>query len=155
MVDRQDIGSWLQGPGSRNPDAQPPGTRLGLPAEGAGSVAGVGRRALAIVVDFFLCELIATLFGFRFGRATGDVRDFVPLMVFAVENLLLVGSVGSTVGHRLLGLRVVRVDGHGLPGPVRALVRSVLLCLVVPAVIWDRDQRGLHDRFAGTVLVRI
>ena len=155
MVDRQDIGSWLQGPGSRNPNAAPPGARLGLPAEGPGSVAGVGRRAIAIVVDFLLCELIATLFGFRFGRATGDVRDFIPLMVFAVENLLLVGTVGSTVGHRLLGLRVVRVGSGRLPGPGRALVRSVLLCLVVPAVIWDRDQRGLHDRFAGTVLVRI
>jgi uncharacterized RDD family membrane protein YckC len=83
------------------------------------------------------------------------VRDFIPLMVFAVENLLLVGTLGSTVGHRLLGLRVVRVGSGRLPGPVRALVRSVLLCLVVPALIWDRDQRGLHDRFAGTVLVRI
>ena len=155
MVDRRDIGSWLQGPGSRNPDAQAPGVRLGLPADGPGSIAPVGRRAVAIVLDFLLCELIATLFGFRFGHANGDIRDFVPLIVFAVENVLLVGTIGSTVGHRLLGLRAVRVDDGGLPGPVRALIRAVLLCLVVPAVIWDRDQRGLHDRFAGTVLVRL
>lgn len=155
MVDRQDIGSWLQGPGSRNPNAQPPGVRLGLPADGPGSVASVGRRAIAIVVDFLLCELIGTLFGFRFGQSHGDVRDFVPLMIFALENVLLVGTLGSTIGHRLLGLRVVRVDNGALPGPVRALVRAILLCLLVPAVIWDRDQRGLHDRSAGTVLVRI
>lgn len=155
MVDRQDIGSWLQGPGSRNPNAEPPGVRLGLPADGPGSVAGIGRRALAIVVDFLLCELIATLFGFRFGQASGDWHDFIPLMVFAVENVLLVGTLGSTIGHRLLGVRVLRVGTATLPGPARALIRSVLLCLVVPAVIWDRDQRGLHDRSAGTVLVRI
>ena len=39
--------------------------------------------------------------------------------------------------------------------PWRPLVRTVLLCLAIPALIWDRDQRGLHDRGAGTVLVRI
>jgi uncharacterized RDD family membrane protein YckC len=153
MVDREDLGSWLQGPRSRNPEAQPPGVRLGLPVDGPGSIGGFGRRALAILLDFLLCELIATLFGFRFGHTTGDVRDFIPLMVFAVENVLLVGSVGSTVGHRVLGMRVQRLAG-GLPGPGLALVRTVLLCLVVPAVIWDRDQRGLHDRVPGTVLVR-
>jgi len=34
------------------------------------------------------------------------------------------------------------------------VIRTVLLCLFIPAVIWDRDQRGMHDRLAGTVLVR-
>jgi uncharacterized RDD family membrane protein YckC len=154
MVDREDIGSWLQGPRSRNPDAQGPGVRLGLPEDGPGSVAGFGRRLVAIVLDFLLCELISTLFGFRFGHTTGDVRDFIPLMVFAAENILLVGTVGSTIGQRVLGMRVQRLAG-GLAGPGLAVVRTVLLCLVVPAVIWDRDQRGLHDRIPGTVLVRV
>ena len=36
----------------------------------------------------------------------------------------------------------------------RPIVRTALLCLVVPAVIADADQRGLHDRVAATVLVR-
>jgi hypothetical protein len=26
--------------------------------------------------------------------------------------------------------------------------------IVIPAVIWDADQRGLHDKAAGTVLIR-
>ncbi|MFE4466652.1 RDD family protein, partial [Oerskovia sp. NPDC056781] len=30
----------------------------------------------------------------------------------------------------------------------------VLLCLVVPAVVWDGDGRGMHDKAAGTVIVR-
>jgi uncharacterized RDD family membrane protein YckC len=25
--------------------------------------------------------------------------------------------------------------------------------LLIPAVLWDRDHRGLHDRAAGTVVV--
>ena len=42
----------------------------------------------------------------------------------------------------------------GWAGPLPALVRTALLCLVLPAVVYDRDQRGLHDRAAATVLVR-
>jgi uncharacterized RDD family membrane protein YckC len=37
----------------------------------------------------------------------------VPLAVFVLMNLLLVGTLGSTVGHRLLGIRVVRIGGAG------------------------------------------
>jgi uncharacterized RDD family membrane protein YckC len=36
-----------------------------------------------------------------------------------------------------------------------ALVRTILLMLLIPAVIWDRDQRGLHDRLARTAVVRV
>jgi uncharacterized RDD family membrane protein YckC len=37
---------------------------------------------------------------------------------------------------------------------VAAAIRTALLCLAVPALIFDSDSRGLHDRVAGTVLVR-
>ena len=40
------------------------------------------------------------------------------------------------------------------PGFLSALARTILLCLVVPAVVWDSDGRGLHDRVAGTAIVR-
>jgi hypothetical protein len=43
----------------------------------------------------------------------------------------------------------------GYLGLWRPLVRTLLLCLGIPALIWDRDQRGLHDKAAGTVLVRV
>lgn len=75
------------------------------------------------------------------------------LAVFGLAQLVLVGTDGSSIGHRLTGLRVVRLDG-GWAGPLPAAVRTALLCLAVPALIWDADQRGLHDRAAGTVLIR-
>ena len=43
----------------------------------------------------------------------------------------------------------------GAPGFVSVLARTFLLCLAVPALVWDRDQRGLHDRAANTVVVRL
>ncbi|MDQ1482277.1 MAG: hypothetical protein QOF35_353, partial [Actinomycetota bacterium] len=88
---------------------------------------------------------------YRLGEA--GLGPFKPLAVFVLMNLLLVGTLGSTIGHRLLGIRVVRIDGASA-GPFLAAVRTVLLALVIPAVIWDRDTRGLHDKIAGTITVR-
>lgn len=164
MVDREDVGSWLSGPPVGQPGAAH-GTRLGLPPAGSGSLAPLGRRIIALLIDWFACLAIAYAF------LPADVEAFATLGIFALENLLLVGTVGGTLGHRLLGLRVRRVlpprtlvetpdappadAGPDVPpGPFLALVRTVLLCLVLPAVVWDADGRGLHDRAASTAIVR-
>lgn len=100
---------------------------------------------MGLVVDWVLALLISR---WLFGAA-----PLGPLAVLAVEHLLLVGTLGSSLGHRLVGLRVETVAG-GFAGPARAAIRTALLCLVIPAAIWDADQRGLHDKAAGTVLVK-
>ena len=64
--------------------------------------------------------------------------------IFAAEVYLLTALTGFTVGKRLIGLRVVRLDGRPV-GFGWALVRTVLLLAVIPAVVFDRDTRGLHD----------
>lgn len=143
-----------------------PGERLGLPEDGPGSVATFPRRLVAIAVDWLLCQLIAIGI-FDVPWAASGVQSFVPLAIFAVENLLLVATLGTTVGHRLLGLQVHRLLEQppgmpggplgrlaGAPGPGRALARTALLCLGLPALVWNADGRGLHDQAAGTVIVR-
>lgn len=143
MVSREDIGSWLEGAPSGDGAA---GERLGLPGEGPGSLATLGRRVPALFLDWFACMGVSALLFEGSSAAT--------LLVFLVENIVLVGFLGFTLGHRVFGIGVRRVDGALFVGPLRAAVRSVLLCLVIPAVVWDGDGRGLHDRGAGTVLVR-
>jgi len=124
-----------------------------MPERGRGSVARLGRRAVAILVDWLVSNVIAV--GFMHHRlGEGGLGSFKPLVVFVLMNLLLVGTLGSTIGQRLLGLRVVRLDGASA-GPLPAVIRTILLALVIPAVIWDRDSRGFHDKLAGTALVRI
>lgn len=127
------------------------GERLGLPQEGPGSVASFGRRLGALFIDWAVSMLIA--YGLL---AAGDQQTTGnwALGVFLVMSLLTVGTVGSTPGKRILGLRVIGEDGGRL-GVVRVVVRTVLLGLVIPAVVWDRDGRGLHDRMARAVQVRI
>ncbi|MEU2153793.1 RDD family protein [Streptomyces sp. NPDC019396] len=155
MDNRQAIGSWLSGPRAAVEDMGADlgyrGERLGLPQEGPGAVAPLGRRFGALFIDWGLCMLIA------WGLLTGgdwSAAGNPALLVLLVLSALTVGTVGSTPGKRLLGLRVISVNGGRL-GFGRAVVRGVLLCLGIPALVWDRDGRGLHDRFAGAVQVRI
>ncbi|WNM34643.1 RDD family protein [Streptomyces sp. Li-HN-5-11] len=155
MDNRQAVGSWLSGPRSAMEEAGADfgyrGEQLGLPEEGPGSIARPGRRLGALVVDWALCVLIAYgLITHGYGQATSNWA----LLVFFVLGVLTVGTVGSTPGKRLFGLRVVAL-GTGRVQPLRALLRTALLCLAIPALIWDRDGRGLHDRLAGTVEVRV
>ncbi|MER5550754.1 RDD family protein [Streptomyces sp. NPDC002793] len=155
MDNRQAIGSWLSGPRAAaeemGADFGYRGERLGLPQEGPGSLAPLGRRFGALFVDWALCMLIAYgLIARGDQQATGNWA----LGVFLVMSLLTVGTIGSTPGKRILGLRVIGEGGERL-GVVRVVVRSVLLLLVIPAIVWDRDGRGLHDRLARAVQVRI
>ncbi|MBD7957785.1 RDD family protein [Microbacterium sp. Sa4CUA7] len=133
-----------------------PGERLGFPAEGSGSIARPGRRIGALFIDYAAATIIASAFlGFDQFALPGEagVTQFMPMVVFAVLQVLFIPTIGGSPGHRVLGMRVNLVTG-GWPGLWRPIVRTLLLVLVIPAVIWDADQRGVHDKVAGTVLVR-
>ena len=84
--------------------------------------------------------------GFRYANPVASNLIFVAVQV------LFIPTLGGSPGHRLFGMRIVRVDG-GWSGLWRPVVRTLLLALIIPAVIWDGDHRGLHDKTAGTVLV--
>jgi hypothetical protein len=157
-----------------------PGKRLGLPASGPRSVARFGRRLAAIAVDWALAtaagyllfpgERFAPLVVFAalfidwaiawvisvafFPTEPWQSNPWLTLGIFAAEQLIFLWTVNGGVGHLLLRMRVVPVV-PGRLGWWRPIVRTLLLCLAVPALIWDRDQRGLHDRAAGTMLVRV
>jgi uncharacterized RDD family membrane protein YckC len=131
-----------------------PGRPFGLPVEGPGSVAGWGRRVVALFVDWFASLAIAGLLTEPLGWDTARGRSLGPVLVLFVVTSLLVGLLGTSLGHRLLGVRVARLDGRAVGIP-KAMLRSLLLCLVIPAVIYDKDRRGLHDLAAGTIVVRI
>lgn len=122
-----------------------PGERLGMPESGAGSIARPGRRIGALLIDWTCAVVISVAFFSYDSLAT--------LTVFAVVQMLFLPTLGGSPGHRLLGLRLEPLGG-GWVGLWRPIVRTLLLILVIPAVVWDPDQRGLHDKAVGTVLIR-
>jgi uncharacterized RDD family membrane protein YckC len=134
-----------------------PGRAFGLPEFGAGSVAGWSRRLAALLIDWLACSAIAVAFLYHpsaghYSDVLVQPRLWTPV-IFGVEDFLLTGLTGLTLGKRLLGIRVIRVDRRPV-GLARAFIRTLLLLLVVPAIMMDRDLRGLQDKAAGTIVVR-
>jgi len=105
----------------------------------------MGRRLAALFIDWILCMVI--------GLALFHSRGWVTLAVFTAEVYVLTALTGFTVGKRLMGIRVARLDGKPV-GLLWALVRTALLLAVLPPLISDRDLRGLHDRAANTIVIR-
>ena len=121
------------------------GERLGLPQSGPGSVPGIGLRFVALFIDNALCQLIA--------RAFSTDKFFVPYGVMVLEIILFTWLIGGSVGQRLLSMRVASLNKPRLT-LLDVAMRTFLMLLVIPAAIYDRDQRGLHDRAVGSVVVR-
>ena len=136
-----------------------PRERLGLPESGPASLASAGSRIGAWLVDALASALVAALFVAVSTTATGtDFADRLPgywsLIPFALDYVLGMLFAGRTLGMYLFGLRIIRVDREEAVNPWRAVLRTVLLMLLVPAVVFDHDGRGLHDRYTDTAVVR-
>jgi hypothetical protein len=150
-------GSWLSGPraalepgedaGDR-PAQSYPGERLGLPKDGPGSVAGTGVRALALLIDAVLAGLVAGLF------TAPELPQNWSLLSWFLITVIAVSFFGFTPGMKLLGIRVARLGENPMVGVIRAVPRTLLVALIIPAAIWDADRRGLHDKLFSTVVVR-
>jgi uncharacterized RDD family membrane protein YckC len=136
------------------------GQRLGLPESGQASLAPPGPRIAAWIVDAIASGLVAALFVNAFAPRDADhdlaarLPGYWSLVPFAVDYVVGLLVAGRTLGMYLFGLRVIRVDRNEAVNPWRALLRTLLLMLFIPAVVFDRDGRGLHDRYTDTAVVR-
>ena len=124
------------------------GASLGLPADGPGSLATFQSRVAAFLVDAVGAAFVAALF------TAPDLPGNWSLVAFAVITVLTLVLVGQTPGMRLLGLRLAHPRQGERLAPWRAVVRTALLCLLVPALLVDADGRGLHDRLTDTAVVK-
>ena len=124
------------------------GASLGLPADGPGSLAGFSTRVVAFLIDALASALVAGLF--TAPRLPGNWA----LAAFAVVTVITLVALGQTPGMRLLGLRLAHPRAGQRLAVWRAVVRTALLCLLVPALLVDADGRGLHDRLTDTAVVR-
>jgi uncharacterized RDD family membrane protein YckC len=144
-AEQRRVGDWLTGVLTPRGESVYPGEELGLPQEGPRSVARMGRRLLALFIDWLVSMVIAV---------STLHSQYWTLAIFAAEIYLLTALTGFTLGKRLLGIRVVRLDGRPV-GFGWSAVRTLLLLTVVPPLVNDSDLRGLHDRAANTVVIRI
>jgi uncharacterized RDD family membrane protein YckC len=182
------IGAWSQdsdasaGPGSpRMPSGPPANAMMPEPPRGVGTppvaVAGLPRAGLGIRIGAGLLDavLLAILlcvgvplwlhvqdaflpFQLRFNDQI--VYLFAPLILVAYHAVLWTLR-GTTVGGSVVGMKVVRADGHPLRF-AEALVRALgsLLSLAVFGlgffwIAFDPQKQAWHDRIAGTYVVLV
>jgi uncharacterized RDD family membrane protein YckC len=138
---------------------------------GHGEDAGVSRRLAAVVVDtaiLMAVDVAVVYFTMQICSVSSSelgVLPKVPLAMFLlVQNigyLLAFTAGGQTLGKMAVGLRIVCADPGASLDMSCAVKRTIAwLVLAIPAGLgllsacFTRDHRGLHDRFAGTRVVR-
>ena len=116
----------------------------------------LGRRLLAITIDWLASYAIAFAFfagGGNFGERVSGSRVPTTLILIA-EYAILIALTGASFGHRLLRLKVVDFSHGGVPNIRQVLIRTGLMALVITAITYDEDGRGIHERFSQTKLAR-
>jgi uncharacterized RDD family membrane protein YckC len=112
------------------------------------------RRIVALLVDYAACWGVMLLIygGDWFGN--GSLPSLYLNLLFIGESALLMALSGGSFGQLATRLRVVRVNGDPRPlGLLTALLRQVLICLVIPPLVFRPDGRGLHDMICRSATV--
>jgi uncharacterized RDD family membrane protein YckC len=115
-----------------------------------------GRRMLGITLDWLAAYAVSLGFfagGGSFLERSRGIGGTV-LIVMAIEYLVLVSLGGASFGHRLVGLKVVRFSDGGTVTPLQALIRTALMVIIITAITFDENGRGINERLSNTVLVK-
>jgi len=133
--------------------------------------AGIGSRAFAAAIDVALLGLVDAIviyFTMKICRLTTNELWMLPKAPLFTFLLLQNGgyfvaftTMGQTLGKMVAGVRVLADDSDNAPDLGRSVLRAaVWIVLALPAGLGllsatlSPDRRGLHDRFAGTRVVR-
>ncbi|HVX43179.1 MAG TPA: RDD family protein [Mycobacteriales bacterium] len=125
------------------------GSTVQLPEEGSGSLAPIGQRMVAFLIDLVLSALVASLFSYP------HLPRNLSLVVFGCEYVVFSALLQATPGMALMRLRLTRVDRRAPLTLFQAVVRTILLMLLIPALFMDKNGRGYHDRITNTAVVRV
>jgi uncharacterized RDD family membrane protein YckC len=116
------------------------------------SEVSLGRRFAAITLDWISSYLIAIVFF----SGSGTFLQRTPhagvpaLSIFFLEYFLLVALQGASAGHRVFRMRIVNFENGSRPTLLQALVRTVLMVIVITAITYDENGRGIHERLSKT-----
>jgi uncharacterized RDD family membrane protein YckC len=143
--------SWLDGPPGRSSGY--PGDRLGYPQSGRGSVGGMGEKLGAFLIDLVVAGVVSFVAVRPHSVHSYQIENAIADAVFVLLTAGGLALSGRTIGMRVLGLQVVRLDGRRMGW--RSLPRQILCGLLVPAVIVNKDRRGLHDQWLRTAVVHV
>lgn len=129
-----------------------PGQTLGLPESGRGSLASWRARIAAMIGDWAASMVVAIgLFGTEVMTGSGW-RSFMIMAVYFVEASILTALTGGSFGQLIARIGIVQLNGRPI-GWWRAVLRTAMKCLVLPAVVIGAERRALTDLLLGTVVI--
>ncbi|MCM2265063.1 MAG: zinc-ribbon domain-containing protein [Desulfuromonadales bacterium] len=138
--------------------------------------AGFWLRFVACMIDTLLLGAVQFVIGLVLGIAGGAAGDFEGGETFAMLAItwlcsmavsvtyyvFFTGYNGQTPGKMALRIQVVRTDGtpmsYGrafLREIVGKFVSALILCIGYLMVAFDQQKQGLHDRIAGTYVIKL
>ena len=113
-----------------------------------------GQRIVALVIDWFASTLVVVAILGPAGWSSSRSSSVATMGVFIAESAFFMALLGGSFGQLATRLRVIRVDGSRRPlSLLMALVRQILICLVIPPIVFRPDGRGLHDLACGSATV--
>ncbi len=134
-------------------------------------LASIQRRAAALLIDYLLFAFFHTLFLLEFGTksVSDDGRpafelegywNIVPVIIWILTFPVMEGFEGRTLGKKLMGLKVVKINGEPY-GYFDAFKRRIadwvdFALLGLPAIIISHNtplRQRLGDLWAGTCVI--
>ncbi|WP_199044492.1 RDD family protein [Glycomyces salinus] len=121
-------------------------------------LAPLAGRFTALFIDWVSCLLLFYLLSWTGLWPTPDpfTSNLLIASLFIVYYTACLTFRDQSLGMAIMRIACVRADTGGRLGLWRALVRSVLLSLVLPALtaLGNRYGLGLHDVAAGSVMLK-
>jgi len=128
---------------------------------------GVGRRAVAVIIDSIILFVVGYVVAMLTGTTTGTGFAMTGAPAFIWFGLCLAYFVvleamqGATLGKRVMGLKVVKQDGSAMDWQA-SIIRNILriidgffFYLVGAIVVWvSKSRQRLGDMAAHTLVVR-
>jgi uncharacterized RDD family membrane protein YckC len=128
---------------------------------------GVGRRAVAIIIDSILLGIIGWIIAKFTGGTTEagfEVTGMPALLLFLIAlayYVVMEVQWGGTVGKMVLGLKVVKESGERIDWQA-SIIRNILrivdgffFYLVGAIIVWtSKKKQRLGDMIAHTLVVR-
>lgn len=136
-------------------------------------LASIRRRAIALFIDYLLFAFFHTLFMMQFGTKSiaedgrpvyevEGILNIVPVIVWLLTFPVMESFEGQTLGKKLMGLKVIKMDGSHY-GFLESLKRRIcdwldFALLGLPALIISHNtpfRQRLGDMWAKTCVIRV
>ena len=121
--------------------------------------AGFWRRFAGLFLDGLVLGCVSGFFTLLLGNGSAIATALGILAGVAYQVYFFTGT-GQTLGAKVMGIRVVGIDGNplsvgaALARVLGAYVSSVLLGIGYLWMLWDANKQTLHDKMASSIVVQ-